>query len=339
VRKRLWVVLGGLSVACSGTGTPRPSPGSGSPTADAGAPPVIDRVTPLPSPIPDIVARVNGRPIHLRQIVALAREGLEKSQDREKDKPGAMRQAMQQYVVRELLLQEALARGITADPKALEQSFDELRLRYRGDKAWADYLASQGHTPQSFKEELRVRQTVQALLTQESLKVEVTEEEARARLAANPNPFGLGDRLTVAHILLRAPEKAGAGQRAQAKAKAEFALERAREGVDFGTLARELSEDEATRKEGGRLPELAPGDRDPRFEAAAGALKPGETSGVIEAREGFEIVKLLERRTVPVSFEQVADRLVPRLVQQKRQGALQRLVSSLRAKAKIETYL
>lgn len=339
MKKRSWVVLGGLAAACSGTGTPGASPGLSSPTPEPGGPPLIDRVTPLPSPIPDIVARVNGQPIHLRQIVALAREGLDKSRDRERDKPGAMRQAMHQYVVRELLLQEALARQITADPAALDQSYDDLRLRYRGDKAWADYLAAQGHTPQTFKEELRIRQTVQALLTQESLKVEVKEEEARAYLAANSNPFGFGDRLTLARILVRVPEKAAPGHRAQAKVRAEFALQRLRSGADFGKVARELSEDEATRGKEGRLPELAPGDRDPRFEAAATALPPGGVSAVIESREGFEIVKLLERRVVPVSFEQVADRLVSRLVQQKRQAALQRLVNSLRVKAKIETYL
>jgi peptidyl-prolyl cis-trans isomerase C len=327
-------VLGGLAAACSGTGAP-PAPG----TPGAGEPPAIDRAAPLPSPIPEVVARVNGRPIYLRQIVALAREELEKSRDREKDKPGALRHAMQQYVARELLLQEALARRLTADEAALERAYDELRLRYRDEKAWTDYLAAQGHTPQSFREELRIQQTVQSLVNRESLEIRVSEEEARAYLAANPNPFGLGERLTVSRILVRAPEGVGADPRAQARVQAELALHRIRRGADFATVAREVSQDEATREKGGRLPELAPGDRDPRFEAAAFALQPGEVSDVIETGEGFEIVKLHEKRTVPVSFEQVADRLVERLLRQKRQAAFQQLVSTLRARAKIETYI
>jgi peptidyl-prolyl cis-trans isomerase C len=284
------------------------------------------------------VARVNGRPIYLRQIVALAREGLEKSEDREKDKPGALRQSMQQYVVRELLLQEALARRLSADEAALERSYDALRLRYREEEEWAKYLAAQGHTPQSFREDLRVQQTVQALVTNVSLEVGVSEEEARAYLAANPDAFGLGERLTVSRILASVPEGTSAGPRAQARVRAELALARIRKGADFAKVAREVSQDEATREKGGRL-EVAPGDRDPRFEAAAFALKPGEVSEVIETAEGFEIVKLLERRTVPVSFEVVGERLMERLLRQKRQAALQQLVNSLRAKAKIETYL
>jgi len=339
--KRLWVavVAGALGAACSRGGAPSPSPAPGGAKAEPGAPPVIDRVTPLPSPVPDVVARVNGQPIYLRQIVGLAREALGKSEDREKEKPGALRQTMHQYIVRELLLQEAQARNLAADPRQLEETYNGLRVKYRDEKAWTDYLANQGHSPQSFKEELRVQQTVQALVSEESLKIDVTDEEAAAYLDANPNAFGLVDRVTVSHVLFRVPERALPQQKADALARAETTLSRIRKGEDFAKVARQMSQDAATRAQGGRLPELARGEGDPRFEAAAFALKPGEVSAAVETADGYEIIKLFDRRTVPVSFPQVRDRLKSWLVTQKRQASLQKLVNSLRAKARIETFI
>jgi hypothetical protein len=83
------------------------------------------------------VARVNGQPVRLGQVVALAKKALERSQDREKDKAGVLRQAMHQYIIRELLFQEALARGLAADERRLEQAYDKARLDYRDEQKWA----------------------------------------------------------------------------------------------------------------------------------------------------------------------------------------------------------
>jgi peptidyl-prolyl cis-trans isomerase C len=333
------VVLGALGAACSRGGAPLPSPAPGAARAEPESPPPIDRVTPLPSPLPDVVARVNGQPIYLLQVVGLARESLQDSKDREKDKPGALRQAMHQYVVRELLLQEAQARKISADPRRLEETYNDLRVKYRDDKDWAELLAQQGHTPQSFKEDLRVQQTVQALVTEESLKVQVTDDEARAYLAANPDAFGLGERLTVAHIQFLVPARAIPPQRAHARFQAELAMTRIRKGEEFAKVAKDMSEDQASRAQGGRVPEFSRGEREKRFEDAAFALEAGEVSEVVETKNGFEIIKLLERRPVPVLFEQVREPLEERLLQQKRQASLQSLVNSLRAKARIETFI
>lgn len=318
--------LGGLA-ACSPAAPPN------------GSPPVIDETKPLPSPLPDVAARVNGQPIYLRQIVGLAREGLERSEDREKAKPGALRRALNQYVVRELLFREALSRNLAADPARLDQLYDDMRLQYRDEKGWAEYLKTMGQTPQSFKEELRVQQTVQALVGQESEKVQLGEEEARSYLAANPNAFGLGDRVTVSHILFRAAPKAPPQKRAQIEAKARMVLERLRKGEDFVKVAKALSEDEATRAQGGRLPELERGRGDPRFEDAAFGLRVGDLSDVVQTPSGFEILKSLEKRIQGVAFEDVQDRLEPQLLRKKRQESLQGLVDRLRARARIESFL
>jgi hypothetical protein len=158
-------VLGLLLAVCSGAPAPSPSP------VDA------DPGRPLPSPVPEVVARVNGQPIRIGQILAIAKSELDRVSvaDRDRKKPEVLRRALEQYVDRELLLQEALARGIQADARQVDWAYDQMRREHADEKAWGEYLAELGMDPQSFKAELRVQHTVAALLEQELKALPVPE--------------------------------------------------------------------------------------------------------------------------------------------------------------------
>jgi LPS sulfotransferase NodH len=70
-------------------------------------------------------------------------------------------------VDRELLLQEALARGVAADSRQVDWAYDQLRREHADEDAWEEFLASQGMDPQSLRVELRSQHTVAALVDQE----------------------------------------------------------------------------------------------------------------------------------------------------------------------------
>src|SRR5512147_83056 len=94
-----------LAVALALAACSRPAGGpAASPSTAA-----LDPGRPLPSPIPDVVARVNGQPIRIHQILPLAKTELDRVSvaERDRKKPEVLRRALQQYVDRELLLQEA----------------------------------------------------------------------------------------------------------------------------------------------------------------------------------------------------------------------------------------
>ena len=141
---------------------------AGGPAASP-SPGALDPARPLPSPVPDVVARVNGQPVRIHQILPMAKAELDRLSLTERDakKPEVLRGALQRYVDRELLLQEALARGIEADSRSVEWAYDQLRREHADDAAWTEFLAGQGIDPQSFRAELRSQQTVAALLEQE----------------------------------------------------------------------------------------------------------------------------------------------------------------------------
>jgi peptidyl-prolyl cis-trans isomerase C len=298
----------------------------------------IDGRTPLPNPLPAVAARVNGREIPTTQVVLIAEPALRSGAM--KGKPFAYRQTLQQLVIRELLLDEAVARGIQADTKAIDQAYDETRVRYKDDEAWREALQHQGFTPESYRAELRSKHTANQLLTQEARKLdEPSDAEVRAFFEENRGRLS-NDRLRAAHILIRVAEDAREQQRAAARTRAEEILARLGAGESFAALAKEFSADQSSSSRGGEVPVFGRGQMPPAFEAAAYALQPGQLSPVVAAPYGYQIVKLLERIPgPPVEFEAVKAEMRRQLEQQRRQQHIQAFVNGLRRNAKVETFL
>jgi hypothetical protein len=93
------------------------------------------------------------------------------------------------------------------------------------------------------------------------------------------------------HILFMAKTSAPADAKQASRKKAEGALARLRKGADFSQLAAQLSEDPGSRADSGYLPPGPRGRFVPAFDSAAWALKPGETTGLVESPFGFHIIK------------------------------------------------
>ena len=172
-----------LAPACS-----RPE---GDPVAEGTPSPAsLDPARPLPSPLPEVVARVNGEPIRFAQIVPMAGREMENDPEAvgESGRNRAVRRALERYIDRELLFQEARARGITADQRTLEWTYDQARQEHADDEAWEAFLADEGLDPEAFRTEMRIQHTVSALLEAEA-GGEVTDEEARRAFEADPSAF------------------------------------------------------------------------------------------------------------------------------------------------------
>ena len=346
--RSLTAVALALAWACSGKegqAPPAPKgPAAGAASASPGASglhPSIDRTTPLPSPLPEVVARVNGHAVPLKYVEIVAKRLLA-SGDPNKDGPYAYRQATQQLIVRELLVEEAVSRKINPDPQKIEQAYNEARISYQDDAAWVAFLAKQGMTEEGFRSELRTQHTVQALLDQEAALVpsSISDEDALAFYKGNAQLFDSGERLRASHILLRVPADATPQQKEKVRARAQELLARIRKGEDFAKLAKENSEDKGSAGRGGQLDDFARDQMVTPFEQAAFALKPGDVSDVVETPFGFHIIKLVAR--VPperLQFEPTKPRIKEYILKTRRQQHLDEFVDSLRAKAKIETYI
>lgn len=287
-----------------------------------------------------MVARVNGQNVSLLDIVPLAKPILEQAADREQARPRALREALDEYVGREVLFQEARRRGLEPDVKMLEEAYNQARLRYPDDKDWEDNLLKQGFSPDAFKRELRIQATLALLGEDEAREVPpVTDVEAELHYNGHKDDYRF-DKLTVRHLLLRVLAPGTEKQRGGQLAKAETLLFRARRGEDFSELVRQFSEDEASRDKGGELPPFTRGQADPALEAVAFALKPGEVSEVVETAAGVHILQLVARQPGGLPpYESLADIIKQQLLREHRAERVKELQKQLRAKAKVELYL
>lgn len=111
--------------------------------------------------------------------------------------------------------------------------------------------------------------------------------------------------------------------KAAARAKAEGAAARAKAGEDFAGLARELSDDAATKDKGGDLGPFYQGFQEGPVDTAVFAAAEGDVVGPIETQRGFEVLKVTKGSgTKARSFEDVKD-LVARGLYAKAAGEAQ----------------
>ena len=105
-------------------------------------------------------------------------------------------------------------------------------------------------------------------------------------------------RATPASRHLPHAARAGGVVREAARERAQFVLSKLREGSSFETLAGEYSED-PNFSAGGVLGTFKTGEILKEFERAAQKLQPNETSGIIETKTGFHIIKVLRKKLIP----------------------------------------
>lgn len=180
-----------------------------------------------------------------------------------KGKPGlAWRAAARALALRELLLQEARARGLSADPQETAPGVVETA------------------------DEALVRQVMELAVVPEA----VDPAALRAVYDADPGRFRAPPLWEAAHILFPAPPRDEAA-RAAAKAAAAAALARltARPGAWEAEAAASAC---PSRANGGRLGQIGPGDTLPAFEAALRGMAEGEIAGPVETPHGVHLIRL-----------------------------------------------
>lgn len=107
------------------------------------------------------------------------------------------------------------------------------------------------------------------------LGVPLTRQEVENHHRANLDKYSAPELVTARHILVRPAAEAPEAD-AAARARAADLLRRARAGEEFAKLAREHSDDEATKDKGGDLGTFGRGTMLDAFERAAFALGPGD---------------------------------------------------------------
>ena len=158
----------------------------------------------------------------------------------------------------------------------------------------------------------------------------VSDEEVQAAYASMTR--NVEYEVRARDIFIAVPYVATAAQQSAARAKADAALRRIREGESFAKVARDVS-DGPTAKEGGDLGYFRRGQMLPQLEQAAFALQPGQISSLIRvtgSHGGFHLVTVEDRRQIaarPLAEvqEEIRNRLAGESVMKEREHYLAQL--------------
>jgi peptidyl-prolyl cis-trans isomerase C len=170
--------------------------------------------------------------------------------------------------------------------------------------------------------------------------ITVSAEEKRKFYDENSTSMQRPEQFRASHILIGIEESATSEVKDEARKKATAIRSMIDAGQDFSELARKNSDDPGSKESGGELPWMSKGQTVPPFEAAALALAPGETSGVVETQFGYHIIKLHEKRSAGVmTYEEVEGRIDEFLKRRTLQQKLETEIQTLKAQGKVEVFI
>lgn len=245
----------------------------------------------------NVVASINGKKITKEEF-----QGILTNYHKDKSDIEERRAVLENLITQELLAQKALKEGLDRDPL--------IKSRIEGMR----------------------RQILSQAYEEAFLKDKLTEDALRSYYKDH------GDELTeegvrAAHIMIRFPPNPTQADVARSEARANLVYQKIREGKDFGTLAREYSDDIATKDKGGEIGHLTRNQASPEFMARALSLKAGEVSEPIKTQYGYHIIKALdEPRKIRPEIENVKSKLRFQLQQE----LMKNLMDGLRKKARIK---
>lgn len=268
---------------------------------------------------PSVVATVNGRPVSAKLYEMYLKNGREElginpSTDEGRRKLELLREGVvSELIDRSLIAQEAERLGLSLTPEEMKQAEERAVTQFGGEKQYDDYLSQHGLSREEYREVIRWEIYAGKMREEFSKKISVTDEDVKNYYDERKGNevLQLPERVTASHILIAARpaqirqqlqrEKNLTGELLEQGVREEIARRRARAeelrrkasaGADFAGLAREFSEDPASREQGGQLPTFTRNSHPKAFDDAAFALKPGAISQVVETDYGFHVIKV-----------------------------------------------
>lgn len=289
-------------------------------------------------------ATVNGKPIPMSDYQA----GIDQLQRRismtgrqpdEKEMPALKQRILENLIAGELLRQEIEKKKIKVDDSEVNAQLDAVRKSIPPED-FANSLKQNNMTEESLKVYFGSQLAKNKLVeTELGPKVSVTQEEMKAFYDANPELFRTPEMVRASHILVAVAKAAAPDDKAKALEKIKDIQKRIQGGEDFAQVAKEIS-DCPSRQHGGDLGFFQKGQMVPPFEKAAFAMKPGETSDIVETEFGYHIIRVTDvKAPATASFEEAMPRIEQHLKREKMSQEYPKYIETLKSKANIKIFV
>ena len=274
-------------------------------------------------------ARVNGRSITERDLEAevgrlIPRMTIHGAIPEER-RNEFREKALKNLVDQELQYQDALRMGLKPDKKQIKERLKQVRDKFGSRKEYKKALKQADTTEDELQEKIERESLVQAVKEKAVIvPSRVGEDELKRYYAENRTKFRQPESVRL-RLISTKDEK-----------KAKEVLGRVKAGEDFGNLAAQMSED-MYRIKGGDIGYVHRGRVFPEVEEAAFRMKIGETSGLIQAKGTWFVIKVEDRKPEhELTFDDAKEKLKKDLEAKRSAEIMEKWMTGLRVNAKIE---
>jgi parvulin-like peptidyl-prolyl isomerase len=305
--------------------------------------------------IPEVLAKVNGVDIQskyiefrLSQILKNVKRPLALH-----EKTSIVKDLIEKEVVRELIHQQGEKNNLKVDSELVQKEMEALRKPYPSDEEFEKALSARNITREDLESSMAVDIHARQLLNEQIKgKVTISDETVKQYYEDNKPKFQRPESFRTRHILaalfppdaLRKQSISDLQKNREyfenmAEQKIDAIIKELKEGADFEKLAKEKSDDEGSRDNGGDLETIYKGVFDPAFDEAVFKLSPGETSGKVKTRFGFHVIQLIEKFPADMApFEKMEKPIQKYLFMEEAKKLVAVYVESLKKEATIETF-
>ena len=248
--------------------------------------------------------------------------------------------AMDRIIAEELVYQDAKRRGMKVPPDVMAKVFRSAKARFGSQQAYEDYGTRAYGSVKEFERRIRRATLIEQYEHQEiELKSKAPEAKVREIYEKNKASFLRPESVSLQSISVNLPQNPSEEQKKLARQRIEEILPQARAAKDykeFGLLAERVSEDDFRVNMGdhkwvhiiGMPPEIG---------KAVAAMKPGDTSGIIEAPVGYIILRVNDYRPPKqMSYDEVKAEIRKEMENSAAQQKWTALQKQLRQSAHIE---
>ncbi|SEF99809.1 peptidylprolyl isomerase [Nitrosomonas ureae] len=256
---------------------------------------------PEAKPINHIVAVVNEDVITRHELDEAIKTAISRMQQQGMqipDRHTLEEQVLESVITKHIQIQHAQEVGLSVAETELDETIN--RIAADNQLTLPEFhavLENDGISYNKFREEIREEMIIARLKEREvKHQVNVTEGEVDNFLQTQEASAVGDDEYRLAHILILVPENMTSDQIQQRAERAEMALTKLKEGVEFSQIVSEFS-DAADAKNGGIIEWRPISQMGPAFAQILEKLQPGDITSIVQSPNGFHIFKLLGRRT------------------------------------------
>src|SRR4051812_16434502 len=237
-------------------------------------------------------------------------------------------EVMQFLIQAQWVTQEAASQGIKVSDAEVKRSFaDQKKQAFPNDKAYQRFLKTSGMTETDILYRVKL-DTLQQKLTQKVTEKEskVTDSDVSDYYDKNKKRFAQPERRDLNVVLTKTEAKAN-----QAKAAVK-------KGQSWKAVSKKYSIDQASKAQGGKLPDVTKGQQERAFDKAIFAAQKGKLEGPVKTQFGwyvFEVAKVTPASQQ--SLEQSKETIRNLLRSQRQQKALDNWIKDFRNRYKDKT--